>query len=549
LTLAFSSARGTSLLAAAVDPDAFATTAIVVLAFYLVLLLVLGWIGWRRSRSNEEDYYLAGRQQGWIVSALTIMATFFSSFALLGAPAMVYREGVAFALFALNVPVGAMIVYIVGSRIARHGRKHGYVTQADMIAQHYGSPVAMRLLVALIGFLYAVPYIVMQLNAGGIITETIFPNAKDAFTIGTSCLAVITMLYIMVGGMRSVAWTDVIQGVLLVGGMFLAGAAAIGALGGPSGFLDAVSKLPEKSLSLPGTTGSWTPWKLLTIVTFAAFASMIQPAQWMRYYAARSTNTLRRSALIFGTVLPAGFLFGVMLVGLGGQALYPIIVEGDTVLPHPEVGETARHFDNILMVVLKDHLPGLVGPLLGTLLAAVVGVAIMAAAMSTADSNLHATSAVFTRDIYDRFVRPGASDKERTFVGRLTIAAATLISLAVIWLSKESDHFNPIKLIAEMGFVAMAFACQLIPVTVDVLFVRRGTRAGAICGMVTGIAVVFLFTPFYSMIVGDTAESVSVIRAINRTVDSGFFAVVFNVLVFAVVSALTKQPRDAGQAT
>ena len=80
------------------------------LAGYLIFLLVIGIWGLRKSRASEEDYYLAGRGQGWLVSSLTIMATFFSSAAMLGAPGMVYKEGVVFALFALNVPLSGIVI-------------------------------------------------------------------------------------------------------------------------------------------------------------------------------------------------------------------------------------------------------------------------------------------------------------------------------------------------------------------------------------------------------------------------------------------------------
>jgi SSS family solute:Na+ symporter len=231
----------------------------VILGLYLLLLLALGILGYRRRQGeSEEDYYLAGRGQGWVVSSLTIMATFFSSFALLGAPGMVYRDGVVFALFSLNVPVAGVAIYLLGSRIRRIGRDKGYLTPADMIADHYDSPAALRLLVALVGLLYAVPYVVIQIQAGGILSQQLFPGT-DAFEIGACLLAAITMVYVVVGGMRSVAWTDVLQGGLLVGGMLLAGIAAVGVLGGPGPFFEAVAKLPPKSLSAPGTTGRWTP--------------------------------------------------------------------------------------------------------------------------------------------------------------------------------------------------------------------------------------------------------------------------------------------------
>ena len=102
----------------------------------------------------------------------------------------------------------------------------------------------------------------------------------------------------MIGGMRNVAWTDALQGMFLMSGMLLAGAAAVAALGGPAAFFDKVGELPRTSLSVPGTSGSFTPEKLFTLYIFGALGSMVQPAQWMRFYAAKSAKALRRSAVI-----------------------------------------------------------------------------------------------------------------------------------------------------------------------------------------------------------------------------------------------------------
>ncbi len=144
--------------------------------------------------------------------------------------------------------------------------------------------------------------VIKLIQAGGILSQQLFPG-RDAFETGAALLALITMVYIMVGGMRSVAWTDVVQGGLLVGGMLLAGLAAVAVLGGPGPFFARVSELPARSLSAPGTSGRWTPEILFTASLFASLGSMIQPAQWMRFYAARSTEVLRRSALIFAAML------------------------------------------------------------------------------------------------------------------------------------------------------------------------------------------------------------------------------------------------------
>lgn len=514
----------------------------IILALYLLLLLAFGIIGYRRRQAeSEEDYFLAGRGQGWIVSSLTIMATFFSSFALLGAPGMVYRDGVVFALFSLNVPVAGVAIYLLGARIRRIGREHGYLTPADMIASHYDSRVALRLLVALVGLLYAIPYVVIQIQAGGILSQQLFPGA-DAFETGACLLALITMLYVMSGGMRSVAWTDVVQGGLLVGGMLLAGIAAVGVLGGPGPFFEAVAELPPKSLSAPGTTGRWTPELLFTASLFASLGSMIQPAQWMRFYAARSSNTLRRSALIFAAVLTLCFFFGVMLVGLGGQVLYPLLdaagqyrtTDAGALLPHPSVGATPGSFDQVLIVVLKNHLPELLGPA-GVVLAALVLVAIMAAAMSTADSNLHALSALLTHDVYDQFVRPAASQSERTWVGRAVIAAVTVLALVLVILGRRSES-NPLGMIVILGLLAIAFSTQLLPMTIDMLFIRRGSRQGAIAGLLAGVATVLLLSPFWSMIAGDTFGGI--LASMKKMIDIGAWGLFVNTAVFAVLSWL-----------
>ena len=522
------------------DTGALGAVGYYVLGGYLLLLLAFGVQGYRRRQGDsEEDYYLAGRSQGWVVSSLTIMATFFSSFALLGAPGMVYRDGVVFALFSLNVPVAGVAIYLLGARIRRAGRAHGYVTQADMIAAHYDSPVSLRLLVALVGLLYTVPYVVMQIQAGGILSQQLFPG-RDAFETGACLLALITMVYITIGGMRSVAWTDVVQGGLLVGGMLLAGTAVVVVLGGPGPFFGAVAELPPRSLSAPGTTGRWTPEVLFTASLFASLGSMVQPAQWMRFYAARSTAVLRRSALIFAAVLTLCFFFGVMLVGLGGQVLYPLVDGAGAyahdahgrVLPHPSVGAAAGDFDQILVVVLKSHLPELLGPF-GAVLVALVLVAIMAAAMSTADSNLHALSALVTHDVYDQFVRPQASQRERTWVGRALIGVVTALALFLVLLGRRSES-NPLGMIVILGLLAIAFSTQLLPMTIDMLYLRRGTRQGAAAGLVAGLVTILALSPFLPMLAGDALQDV--LGAMRGMIDTGAWGLLANVAVFAGLS-------------
>jgi len=520
-------------------PD-FATTALVVLGVYLLVLVALGYLGWKRSRVSEEDYYLAGRNQGFLVTVMTVMATFFSSAAMLGVPGNVYKEGVAFMLFALNLPCIGACIYLFGSKIRRLGQRRGYVTQGDMIAGWYGDSVLLRLLVALIGFLYVLPYVIMQIKAGGHLAEGLFPESPGAFRQGAIALSAVTILYVLVGGMRSVAWTDVIQGFLLIGGMLVAAVATVVTLGGIGGFFEKVREIDPEGLALPGPSGTYTPWKLMTICVFASIGSLVTPAQWMRMYAAKSDRVLQRGSLVFSLVLSACFLFGIMLVALAGRALYPPeILESGVLAAHPHVGE----FDQIVVVMVKEQLPAMLGAA-GVVLVAILLVAILAASMSTADSNLHALSAVVTRDLYDRFLRPRASERERAWVGRALIVAAALLALWLVDVGHHNEDFAPLKMIVNLMFAAIGFSCQLLPVTVDMLYLRKGTRAGAIAGMVAGIATVFLFTPFPDVLLGKVAEApvASAMGPLQALFDIGFVGCVANVAVFALVSAFTRKP-------
>ncbi|MCB1063633.1 MAG: sodium:solute symporter family protein [Verrucomicrobiae bacterium] len=512
--------------------------AIVVLVIYLVMLLTLGVVAWRRGRTTEEDYYLAGRSQGFIVTVMTIMATFFSSAAILGVPGNVYKEGVAFMLFALNLPCAGACIYLFGARIRRIGQKRGYVTQGDMIADYYGDSAGLRMLVAVVGFLYVLPYVIMQIKAGGHLAQGLFPGAAEAFEQGAMALSLVTIIYVLIGGMRSVAWTDVLQGFLLIAGMLIAAVATIVTLGGFGGFFEKVREIDPQGLALPGPSGVYSPWKMLTICVFASIGSLVQPAQWMRLYAAKSDRVLKRSALVFSIVLPACFLFGIMLVALAGRALYPPEMIDGVLTAHPHVGE----FDQIVVVMVKEQLPQMLG-LFGVVLVAILLVAVLAASMSTADSNLHALSAVVTRDVYDRFVRPSASENERAWVGRFTIIGATLLALWMVRAGHENADFAPLKMIVNLMFAAIGFSCQLLPVTLDMLFIRRGTRAGIMAGMIAGIAVVFLFTPFPDLLFGrdgatPVADSVAPLRSLF---DIGFTGFVVNAAVFALVSAFTRR--------
>ncbi|MEM9079976.1 MAG: sodium:solute symporter family protein [Verrucomicrobiota bacterium] len=511
-----------------------------VLAGYLLLLLILGILSLLKSREAkdaESDYYLAGRNQGILVTSLTIMATYFSGFAILTFPGWIYSHGIPPMLYALNLPVAAAAIFILGNKIRAAGQKHGFVTPADMITHHYGESRILRSLIVITGALYAIPYIIMQVKAGGELAEGLFKETPPfqlfgseitIYETGVFALALITMLYVLVGGMRSVAWTDVIQGLLLLSAMLISGFAIFHALDGPGNYFQQVSQLPGNFLTMPAPGQPFNASAALTFCLFASLASVIQPSQWMRFYSAKSRDTLRKTSLIFATVLPTCFLVGVFLVGLGGQVLYPSGSE--------EAAANLARPDQIVITVVTNILPELFGSF-GIFIVTLILVAVMAASMSTADSALHALSGIVTRDIY-KPLRPASSEKERTRIGRLVIFLATLAS-AIIAHSLADSPF--LSTIAQFFFLAMAFSAQLLPITIDMLFLKKGTLSGAIAGLTAGLLTVFLFPGLSPLLLGTDNLLVQTTGEIKKHLDVGFCGILVNSLVFATVSLASKR--------
>ncbi len=559
----------------------------ILLALYMALLIGLCVMGYLKGKATQEDYYLAGRGQGVLVTSLTIMATMFSSAALLGIPGTVYRDGLGFVPFALNLTVGGLGIYFLGSRMHKLGKARGYVTPADLLGDYYGGN-AVRLLAALTGALYVLPYVIMQIKAGGYLAEQLFPDAPpvhipfvnidfDMFRTGVWVLSLLTMGYVLVGGMRSVAWTDVIQGLLLLSGMLVAGLATFIYFQGRGGYFQAISTLPHEALSLPGATGKWNPWMMLTICVFAALGAVIQPGQWMRFYAARSVRTLRRSALVFAVILPFCFIFGIMVVALGARVEFPpkwqappeevqaageLKSESNTsgakfetsawtkvevLYPHEALGPNPSDTDKAVIVMAQHTVPKVFGATLGTVIVTIILIAVLAASMSTADSNLHALSAVLTRDVYDRHIRPEASEAEKTWIGRAVIVLATLAALALVELGEQGSGFNPLKLITQLMFLAIAFSSQLLPLAIDSLFLHKGTRQGAIAGLTFGILVVLFFSPLPEVILGKEGATAitGFTDTLSRVIHVSAIGILANTAAFIIVSRLTPRlPKE-----
>ena len=372
------------------------TTGIVFMGVYLASLLLIGVIG-RLARKEDSlaDFYLSGRGMGLFVLFLTLYATQYSGNTLIGMAGKSYRQGYAFLVsvtFMMSV-IGAYMIY--APKLHRLSKKRKFITIGDYIEHRYGSPV-LTIFITIVCIITVGSYILTNLKAIGYIVEST-TGGRITFVQGIIALSLIMVIYETLGGMRSVAWTDAIQGILLIAGCLFVFCGIEYQYGG-------ISAVAENLIA--SRSEMWHPpdlaqkrlWLSTIIIIF--FGISIYPQAIQRIYAAKDSRTLRRSFQIM-VFMPIVTTFFLVMVGMVGVNRFP--------------GLDKQGSEEITMLLLNDmaiHIPGIKYFIILFLSAAV------AAIMSTVDSALLAISSLFTQDIYRR-IRPTASQSNLTGTGKI----------------------------------------------------------------------------------------------------------------------------------
>ncbi|GAX59629.1 sodium solute symporter family protein [Candidatus Scalindua japonica] len=372
------------------------TTGIVFMSAYLVSLLLIGIAG-RLARKEDSlaDFYLSGRGMGLFVLFLTLYATQYSGNTLIGMAGKSYRQGYTFLVsvtFMMSV-IGAYLIY--APKLHRLSKKQKYITIGDYIEHRYGSPV-LTTFITIVCIITVGSYILTNLKAIGYIVEAT-TGGRVTFVQGIITLSLIMVIYETLGGMRSVAWTDAIQGILLIAGCLFIFCGIEYQYGG-------ISAVAEKLIS--SHSDMWHPpdfaqkriWLSTIIIIF--FGISIYPQAIQRIYAAKDAKTLKRSFQIM-IFMPFVTTFFLVIAGMVGMNRFP--------------GLDKRGSEEITMLLLNDmamYIPGAKYFIILFLSAAV------AAIMSTVDSALLAISSLFTQDIYRR-IWPTASQSHLTGTGKI----------------------------------------------------------------------------------------------------------------------------------
>lgn len=429
---------------------------IAAIGLYLVVVVVLGWVGHRRLRLDLDDYFLAGRSLGPVVLVLTLGATTHSMFATVGATGSFYDSGLIFLWAAGTwVLIQPLTYWSLGSRIWQLGRARGHITPADLFRDRYDSPVLAGI-TAVTMFVFVAPYIMAQTIGAGLVLEQV-TNGAIPFAFGAAIILVVMTLYDLLGGMRTVAWTDTVQGTLMYVAMWAAALYVVYVtLDGIGPLMREVSRTAPELLAIDQS--QWPTY--LGLIVLFGLGALFQPHVWSRMLMGRDPKVMSTVSGTIGIYMMTLFLPGLLL-GLAG---YVLLTDsgGDAVLP----------------TLLNGYLP----PWLAALLAA----GLLAAAMSTVDSIVRAADTIVVKDLLKSHLMRDASDARLIRAGKWAF-------LLLVLLSYAGALIGPGGIIA-LTALAWSGPLQLLPALVGAVYWRRATKQGAIVGTLAGLLTLGLTT-------------------------------------------------------
>ena len=417
---------------------------------YLVVALAIGVVAYRLSERTAEDYYLASRNFGTVVLLFTVFATLLSAFTFFGGPDESYLAGPEWLLIMglMDGIIFAVLWYVIGYKQWLLGQRHGYLTLGEMLGDRFGSRY-LRGLVAGVSLVWLFPYVMLQqMGAGAALTA--LTGGVVPYWAGAALITVFMIVYVVLAGMRGIAWTDTFQGLFMLVVIWAAAIWVLVNVGGPTAATASLEATSPELLALG--SGPYTPQLMLTLSISIAFGVAMFPQVNQRFFVARSEAVMKRTLPLWPVVVtllfvPA-FLLGMWARGLGIEA---DVAAGESVLP----------------LLLAEYTP--------YWFAALVVAGAIAAMMSSSDSMLLSGSSYFTRDLYRPFVDATVGARREDLLGRVGVvvfACATYVA----------SLGRPGTLI-EIGDLAFSGFAQLALPVMVALYWRGTTRAGITAGI------------------------------------------------------------------
>jgi sodium/proline symporter len=421
---------------------------------YLLLMLAIGLVAWRRTR-NLSDFVLGGRRLGSWVTALSASASDMSGWLLLGLPGYAYLSGLESVWLAGGLLIGTWLNWrIVATRLREYSERAGNaLTLPEYLSNRFEDTSGLiRIVSALFILLFFLFYTSSGLVAGGKLFESVF-GLPYVWAVAAGTLTII--LYTAFGGFLAVSWTDLIQGLLMAAALTSVPLMVFQQVEPGTLFSTLGDNNPHLLDPFTDRQGEALGW--ISIVSLLAWGLGYfgQPHILARFKAVESVERLPQARRIAVTWVGLT-LTAACLVGLAGISSFD-----------PPLADAEKVF--IRLVDLLFH----------PLIAGICLAAILAAIMSTADSQLLVASSAFTGDLYKSLFRKTASERELVVVGRIAVLSIALIAF-VLAMNPDS------KVLDLVAYAWAGFGAAFGPAIVLSLYWPAMTRSGALAGILTG---------------------------------------------------------------
>lgn len=444
---------------------------------YLIGMLVVGFVCSKKN-NKVDDFYLGGRQLGPFVTAMSAEASDMSSWLLMGLPGVAYLSGIADATWtAIGLAAGTYINWlIVAKRIRLYTQSYNAFTIPDFFSRRFGDKKHVITFVsALMIIVFFIPYTASGFAACGKLFSTLFGvNYLAAMVIS----AAIIITYCTLGGFLAASTTDLIQSIVMTIALFVVVFFGINQAGGLDAVMNNAKALPG-FLSLNHTfsvaTGAAKPYGALKIVSTLAWGLGYfgMPHILLRFMAIEDENKLklsRRVASIWVVIsLAVAVFIGIVGLSVSKAGAINVLVGSES--------ET--------VIVKIAHLLSTFGPL-PAILAGIILAGILAATMSTADSQLLASASSVSQNLLNECFHIKLSQKKSMLVARVTV-----VTISVIAILLASDPNSSVFEI--VSFAWAGFGATFGPVVLMSLFWRRANKYGIISGMISGGAMIFIW--------------------------------------------------------
>ena len=445
---------------------------------YLAGMIVIGWIYSKRT-SNVGDFYLGGRKLGPLTTAMSAEASDMSSWLLLGLPGVAYISGIADAAWtAIGLAVGTYLNWlIVAKRIRAYTDHVNAITVPDFFSKRYHDKRnLLSCIAALIIIIFFVPYTASGFAACGKLFKSLF--GMD-YTAAMLLSAVVIVGYTVLGGFMAASMTDLIQSVVMTIALIVVFGFGISAAGGLGAVMENAQALPgylKLTQSYDIANNAASPYGALTIASTLAWGLGYfgMPHVLLRFMAIGDAQKLKLSRRVASVWVVISMAAAVM-IGVVGNALSKVgAVESFT---------TSSEAETIIIRIadlIASH--GWLAALVGGMILA----GILAATMSTADSQLLAASSSVSQNLFRDFLHIRMSKRTEMVLARGCVVVISIIA-AFIAADPNSSVFNIVS------FAWAGFGAAFGPVVLLALFWRRSNQAGALAGMVAGGAMVFIW--------------------------------------------------------